>query len=90
MRRSVIAETLAGIFFLLAIFGLVHQKLVTASSWFSWTQFWHHEPLIVLCLGVAVALIVGKYASVLKAVKRTHNKRGRKIKTRNYKKQLVP
>jgi len=69
MKGSVIAETLAGTSFLLAIFGLVHQKLATADGWFNWMQFWHHESLIVLCLGVAVALIVGKYASVLKALK---------------------
>jgi len=74
MKGSVVVETLAGIFFLLAIFGLVHQKLATAGGWFDWMQFWHHEPLIVLCFGVDVALIVGKYTSVLKALKRIYKK----------------
>jgi len=66
MKGSVIVEALAGISFLLAIFGLVHQKVATTGGWFNWTQFWHHEPLIVLCCGVAIALMVGKYASVPK------------------------
>ena len=52
--------------FLLAIFGLVHHKVATTGGWFNWTQFWHHESLIVLCCGVAIALIAGKYASVPK------------------------
>jgi hypothetical protein len=66
MKKSVVVETLAGMFFLLAIFGLVHQKLVTNDGWFNWAQFWHHESLIVLCFGVAIALIVSKYISALK------------------------
>jgi len=63
MIKKHLVETLAGMFFVLAIFGLVHQKLATAGGWFCWEQFWHHEPLIVLCAGIAVALIIGKYAS---------------------------
>lgn len=71
-------ETLAGIFILLAIFGLVHQKVATSDGWFNWTQFWHHESLVVLCFGVATSLIVGKYAGAFKAVKRTLNRRLKK------------
>lgn len=52
---------LAGIAFALGIFGLFHQKYKTAGGWFNWKQFWHHEPLIVICFVVGVALLVGKY-----------------------------
>jgi hypothetical protein len=66
MKGSVIVETLAGISFLLAIFGLVHHYLITGGVWWEWSDIWHHESLIVLCCGVAIALMVGKYASVPK------------------------
>ena len=42
----------------LGIFGLVHQKIVD-NTWFTWSQFWHHEPLIVMCFVLAVGLIAG-------------------------------
>ena len=42
--------------FLLGFFGLVHQRLI-AGMWFSWTQFWHHEPLIAIAVCVGFALI---------------------------------
>lgn len=44
--------------FLLGTFGLVHQRVV-AGMWFDWSQFWHHEPLIAICLVASVSLIVG-------------------------------
>jgi hypothetical protein len=66
MKGSI--EMMAGIFFMLAIFGLAHQRVV-ADYWFNWQQFWHHEPLIVLCVGIAITLMVGKHASFLKRIK---------------------
>ena len=41
------------VFLGLAAFGLVHQKLMTG-CWFTWEQFWHHEPLIAICLVVGM------------------------------------
>jgi len=49
------------LFLLLAVFGLIHQKLFTAGGWFDWSQFLHHESLIVLCLGIGIALIIGSF-----------------------------
>ncbi len=41
-----------------AIFGLVHQKLLTSGGWFNWKQFSHHEPLIAIALIVGVTLLI--------------------------------
>lgn len=51
---------LALVFFGLAVFGLVHQQIVS-NSWFSWEQFWHHEPLIVCCVIAGLVALVCKY-----------------------------
>ncbi|UCB42274.1 MAG: hypothetical protein JSV77_07345 [Dehalococcoidales bacterium] len=40
----------------LSVFGLVHHWYLTG-RWFSWEQFWHHEPLIAIALCVGIALM---------------------------------
>lgn len=62
--RKYLVEILASILLLSAIFGLGHQWFISG-TWFSPEQFWHHEPLIALCLVAAVALLVGKYSQRL-------------------------
>jgi hypothetical protein len=39
------------IFFLLALFGLLHQGLF-CNEWWNWGQFWHHETLIAICVAL--------------------------------------
>ncbi len=66
MRRIIvkyIVEILSGFVFALGVLGLVHQKLYTGSGWFSWQQFWHHEPLIVISFISFLMLLTGKYAN---------------------------
>jgi len=45
---------------LLGVFGLVHHRFV-AGTWFSWNQFWHHEPLIGIAVCVGLALIATSF-----------------------------
>gem|GEM_PF-2553318 len=61
--RSV-PDIFAAISFCLAMFLLVHQQLTT-NVWFSWQQFWHHEPLIACGFVAAIALLIGKYVGRL-------------------------
>ncbi|HEY31490.1 MAG TPA: hypothetical protein G4O10_00100 [Dehalococcoidia bacterium] len=53
MRLRLILGVLA---LLLGVFGLVHHWYLTG-LWFSWEQFWHHEPLIAIAFCVGVALM---------------------------------
>lgn len=47
---------LAFVFLAVAVVGLVHQQL-RGGEWFSWGQFWHHEPLISIALTVALCFL---------------------------------
>lgn len=47
---------LAFVFLAVAVAGLVHQQL-WAGEWFSWGQFWHHEPLIAITLAVSLCFL---------------------------------
>ena len=53
-------KTLAIIAFGLAIFGLIHHYAV-CGEWWHWSQFWHHETMIAMCLVAGISLLVGKY-----------------------------
>ncbi len=59
--RNHVPEILAVIALVLALVGLLHQIFTSEEAWFSWQQFWHHEPLIIVCVVAAVALVAGKY-----------------------------
>jgi len=54
------SQMLAALSIALAIFGYLDQELRCHAPW-DWSQFWHHEPLIVICASIAVALVAGKY-----------------------------
>ena len=60
MRKN-LANILAGAVFILGIVILVHQNFATTGGWFDWNQFWHHEPLAVLCFVSSIFLLVGRY-----------------------------
>ena len=51
---------LAFICFGLSIWGLVHQYVVTG-IWFEWGQFWHHEPLIAMCISAGIAFLIADF-----------------------------
>jgi len=44
---------------LLAGAGVVHQRLF-CGEWFSWSQFWHHEPLIAICVALGLWEVLRK------------------------------
>lgn len=48
---------LAYICFGLSIFGLVHHWYVSGSYW-NWADFWHHEPLIAMCISAGLAFVL--------------------------------
>jgi len=56
--RSIQELKLGLLFIFLALFGLVHHFVVTGGTWWSWADFWHHEPLIALCAGIGGALLI--------------------------------
>ena len=52
---------LAYICFGLGIFGLWHHWYVTGGVFFQWGQFWHHEPLIAMCVSAGVAFLIADF-----------------------------
>ncbi len=41
----------------LAVFGIVHHRLVSG-GWWDWYQFWHHESLIIMSVTAGVAILI--------------------------------
>ena len=47
----------------LGLFLLLHQQMTSNDVWFNWEQLFNqlnHETLILFCLAVGIALLVGK------------------------------
>ena len=42
---------------LLAVFGYLDQEIRCLAPW-DWSQFWHHETLVVLSLTVGLTLLI--------------------------------
>ena len=60
-----IIEILAGLAFLVGVFGLVHQRFITNAGWFVMTDFLTHEAAIAMAFTAVVGLLVGKYLGKL-------------------------
>lgn len=53
-------KVLAGIALILAVGGYLDQEWRLNESW-DWSQFWHHESLIVISAVAGVSLLIGEY-----------------------------
>lgn len=46
-------------FIILGFLGLLHQGLF-CGEWWNWSQFWHHETLIAICIAFGLGIIGGR------------------------------